>query len=410
MYFRLFIIFFVAAFAYKAIYFSTRGLTPALKVSIGVAYWLIVVVLMSLLTYSWLNWSEMHDKHPELHNFVIGAVLTMFFTTLIISIFHLFDDIIWLVRKLAGAFRSKESLPGTSISRTEFLTKSGLALGGVIFGSFMWGITKGKFNFRVIEQKLAFNNLPKAFNGLRIVQISDAHLGSFNNNLEPIKHCVEMVNDLKPDVIVFTGDLVNTHHEEALPWIDVFRKLEAPMGKFSILGNHDYGYYGDLTEAEQVAVRQGVIDIEKEMGFQPLINEHVHLEKDGDKLAVIGVENWGKSHWFPKAGDYKLASQGVSDETFQLLLSHDPTHWDEHIVGQTAVDLTLSGHTHGAQMGISIPGVLEISPAQLLFKRAKGLYTEGKQQLYVNRGLGFLIFPGRVGMAPEITCLDLSVA
>ncbi len=405
---RLVIIGLVAAYAYKAIFLSTRSWSAIAKATLGIGYWGFTLGIMGLMLYCWLNWVEVHENRPELMDFAIGATLTFFFTTLIISIFHLMDDFVWLINWIRSLASSKESLPGQAISRASFLSKTGMGIGAVVFGSFMWGLTKGKFSFRVIDQKLNFANLPKAFDGMKIVQISDAHLGSFNNNFEPVKHIVKMINDLNADYIFFTGDLVNSHHSEAEPWIDIFAQLKAKEGKFSILGNHDYGYYGDNSEEEQIAIRQGVIDIEKKMGFQPLLNENVHLTKGEDKIALLGVENWGKSHWFPKVGDIDKAMQGVEKETFKILLSHDPTHWDEHIMGQTDVDLTMSGHTHGAQMGISIPGVLEISPSQLLFKRSKGIYTEGKQQLYVNRGLGYLMFPGRVGMAPEITCFELS--
>ncbi|MFT4678934.1 MAG: putative MPP superfamily phosphohydrolase [Flavobacteriales bacterium] len=405
---RLVIIGIVAAYAYKAIFLSTRSWSGIAKAALGMGYWGFTLAVLGLTLYLFFNWVEVHENRPVLADFVMGATLTFFFTTLIVSIFHLMDDAVWLVNWIRSLASKKDALPGETITRASFLSKTGLAIGAVVFGSFMWGLTKGKFSFRVIDQKLNFANLPKAFDGLKIVQISDAHLGSFNNNFEPVKHIVQMINDLDADYIFFTGDLVNSHHSEAEPWIDIFAQLKAKEGKFSILGNHDYGYYGDFSEEEQVAIRQGVIDIEKKMGFQPLLNENVHLTKGDDKIALLGVENWGKSHWFPKVGDIDKAMQGVEKDTFKILLSHDPTHWDEHVMGLTNVDLTMSGHTHGAQMGISIPGVLEISPSQLLFKRSKGIYAEGKQQLYVNRGLGYLIFPGRVGMAPEITCFELT--
>ena len=246
---------------------------------------------------------------------------------------------------------------------------------------------------------------------MKIVQISDLHLGSFENNYEPIKEAVEMINELDADYIFFTGDLVNESPDEAESWVEVIKALKAKRGKYSILGNHDYGW-GRLSEEEKTENSVGVAEINRKMGFKVLLNEHDILEKDGQKIGLVGVENWGFSeeNWFPTRGDYKMSVEGMEDVPFKILLSHDPTHWDHHILDKENVDLTLSGHTHGGQMGIRIPGLVEISAGRLFYKRFAGLYSQGAQHLYVNRGMGFLIFPGRVGMPPEITVHTLSKA
>ena len=360
------------------------------------------------------RWGELKENNPDLLDFAIGGFFTLMTTCAVIAVFQLFQDAIWIGKLIPKLRKKKTTLGGLDMDRSTFLTKTGLILGGLVFGNFLWGMTKGKFGWRILEEELFFSNLPDEFDGTTLVQISDLHLGSFNNNFEPLTEAVNLINKIEADYICFTGDLVNTYHTEAEDWIPVFNQLKAKEGKFSILGNHDYGYYRedeDETEEETAAAeakcRAGVIEMNKKMGFDPLINEHRILKKDGASIAMVGVENWGESHWFPKAGDIKMATKGMDKNLFSVLLSHDPTHWDAHIVGKENIDLTLSGHTHGAQMGLRIPGVLEISPAALMFKRWAGLYEEGKQRLYINRGMGYLMIPGRIGMPPEITKITL---
>lgn len=298
------------------------------------------------------------------------------------------------------------------MTRRTFLNAVALSVGGLVLGSVLWGTTKGKYGWRIMRNRLSFGNLPKAFDGLKVVQISDLHLGSFGKNYEPMEEAVEMINELEPDYIVFTGDIVNAESSEAEPWVNLFRKLRAKHGKYAILGNHDYGWgrMGELTEDDKTRNAKNVANIFSQMDLQPLLNQHEVLEKDGEKIGLVGVENWGYTPegWFPTRGDYNKATEGMEDVPFQILLSHDPTHFDHHILGKTNVDLTLSGHTHGGQFGISIPGLVEISAAKLFYERYAGLYKEKDQYLYVNRGMGYLIFPGRVGMPPEITLHELS--
>lgn len=377
--------------------------------------WLVPVLfaltVMGLFFFFFLTsrrWGELRENNPELLDFVIGGFFTLMATCCVIAIFQIIQDAAWFAKILPRMAR-KEDIGGEYMNRKTFISKLGLIAGGAVLGSFMYGLTRGKFGFRVVEEEIFFSNLPDAFDGTTVVQISDLHVGSFHYNFDPLIEAVKIINDLTPDFICFTGDLVNTYHTEADAWVPVFRDLKAKEGKFSILGNHDYGYYGDTSEEQQEKCREGVIAVNKEMGFDILVNEHRILEKDGEKIAILGVENWGESHWFPKRGDIAKAKENIpQDVPFKLLLSHDPTHWEAHIQGKEKdIDLTLSGHTHGAQMGLTIPGVLEISPAALMFKRWAGLYTEGLQKLYINRGMGYLMIPGRVGMPPEITKIRL---
>ncbi|NNE54633.1 MAG: metallophosphoesterase [Flavobacteriales bacterium] len=411
-----FIVFVIAVmlYAFKGVYINTKSFATMWKWIIWVGYWLVMAATFWAWLYNSNNWSELRANHPQLQELIMGAIITVVVSCCVLVIFNLIEDLVHFVRWLR--MRSTTEIPLDSdatlptISRWKFISQVGLGLGAITFGSFLWGITRGKFNFRVIRQNLAFANLPKAFDGVKIVQISDAHLGSFAGQFEQIQEAITMINSLDADYVVFTGDLVNSEEQEADDWVDIFSGIKAKRGKYAILGNHDYGYYSNFDDSRQAQVKTGVVERLQAMGFTPLLNEHRVLEHEGEKIGLLGVENWGKSHWFPKDGDLEKAREGMEDVPFKILLSHDPTHWEEHIMGKEDIDLTLSGHTHGAQMGISIPGVLEISPARLMFKRWAGLYTEGKNNLYINRGFGYLIFPGRVGMSPEITLLELNKA
>jgi predicted MPP superfamily phosphohydrolase len=370
-----------------------------------------VVFIYATTSFLAVNRSDYRDNQFLMDYTIIGAI-TLSVTLLSICIFQLLADFVLLGRYIN--YRRTREEASREMTRRTFMNAIALSVGGLMLGSVLWGTTKGRFGWRIMNNKLSFDNLPKAFDGVKIVQISDLHLGSFNNNFEPMAEAVEMINELNPDYIFFTGDMVNANPEEAEPWIDVFRKLEAKSGKYAILGNHDYGWgrQGKLTEEDKTRNARGVAEIFRKMDLKPLLNEHDILEKNGEKIGLIGVENWGYTPegWFPTRGDYNLATEGMEDVPFQILLSHDPTHFDYHILKKTKVDLTLSGHTHGGQMGISIPGLIEISAAKLFYKRYAGLYKEAKQYLYVNRGMGYLIFPGRVGMPPEITLHQLNRA
>jgi hypothetical protein len=397
---------FLIAYAYRTVHIVTKFFDTKPK-----RIWRSLFLILSLFMYACTAFFATHrDEYRDVQwiwDFTIVGAITLAVTLLSICIFQFIADLALLGKRVVKG-PSETEKNGNKITRGIFLNKLALGVGAVMLGSFLWGTTKGIYGWRIIKNQLSFNNLPKSFDGMKIVQISDLHLGSFNKKFGPLEEAVEMINELEPDYIVFTGDLVNESPDEAEPWIEIFKKLRAKKGKFSVLGNHDYGW-GDITEEDKVRNSIDVSEIKRKMGFQVMLNEHTILEENGEKIGLVGVENWGYSlkNWFPKKGDYKASTKGMEEVPFKILLSHDPTHWDYHILEKENVDLTLAGHTHGGQMGITIPGLFEISAAKLFYKRFAGLYSQGKQHLYINRGMGFLIFPGRVGMPPEITLHEL---
>lgn len=293
-----------------------------------------------------------------------------------------------------------------ALTRRKFLSQIGIITATMPFVTLLFGVLKGRFAFYTRKVKLQFPNLPGAFDGLRIVQISDLHLGSFGSNREPLTRAMEMVNDQKPDMILFTGDLVNNFAGETTGWEEIFKTLKAPLGIYSILGNHDYGDYSSWSsEARKEANFRGIVNANHRFGFKLLRNESVMIEKEGEQLAISGVENWGHPP-FPQYGDLEKAWQGAEGKPFKILMTHDPDHWGAEVMGQKDYDLTLSGHTHGMQFGVQL-GSYHWSPAKYKFKRWAGLYRETNQFLYVNCGLGYLGIPARVGMPPEITVFEL---
>ena len=335
-----------------------------------------------------------------------AVFLVQFAVKLVYVFFEFFRDLVWLMGKIAKRFMRQKSQIPKSESRREFIRKAGIIASIIPFVGIIHGIGWGRFNFTLHRKKLYFPNLPMSFNGLRVVQLSDAHLGSFNGHQDKIQEVVNQVNQLDPDLIMFTGDMVNNFSHEMSSWVPIWKMLKARVGKFAVLGNHDYGNYSEWPSPQ--AKKKNLLDIirqEKEMGFQVLLNDHQRIEKNGESIVVAGVENWGR-HPFPQFGKLEKALEGVPKEDFTLLLSHDPDHWENKILPDSRADLTLAGHTHGFQMGIEI-GNFKISPVQLRYKQWAGLYQNGSQYIYVNRGLGYLAFPGRVGIWPEITLLEI---
>jgi predicted MPP superfamily phosphohydrolase len=325
--------------------------------------------------------------------------------------FLLIDDIrrgiVWMFQnKTSELLETGNDGSFGSISRSVFLRNLALVIGGVPVTALFAGIFYGAYRYKIHRVSLTFKHLPKEFDGLKIVQLSDIHSGSFTK-----KHAVEkgirMVNELKPDVILFTGDLVNNKTDEVEPWISVLSKLSAPMGVFSILGNHDYGdYYNFPSETDKRKNLMEMHQSHKKLGWRLLLNESTSLEKNGARISLIGVENWGMKG-FAKYGKLDKAYASATED-FKILMSHDPTHWDAQVKTEFKdIALTLSGHTHGMQFGIEIPGFIKWSPSSLAYKHWAGLYQEANQYLYVNRGFGFLGYPGRVGIWPEITELTL---
>lgn len=333
--------------------------------------------------------------------------LTAIMTFYIITIMFLFSEDIF--RVLAAAYQrifgtsAEFSLP----ARRRFLSLIGLGIAAVPFGALLYGMYRGKYNYKVLKYELEFDDLPDSFDGYRITQISDVHSGSFDNR-DKIAYGVDLINTQKSDVIVFTGDMVNNKAEEMIPWSELFSRLEAPDGKYSILGNHDYGDYVRWdTEELKAENLQQLKDLQRDMGFDLLLNENRFLQRGGEKLALIGVENWGRGG-FKKAGDLNRAAEGINPADFKILLSHDPSHWEDIVIDDDYhYHLTLSGHTHGMQFGIEIPGVVKWSPVKWRYKYWAGVYKEKNQFINVNRGFGFIGYPGRVGIWPEITVITL---
>jgi predicted MPP superfamily phosphohydrolase len=326
---------------------------------------------------------------------------------LILLVFMFGEDVFRLFEAGVNYFVSKSDENSALFSsRRKFIGQLALGIAAIPFISILYGITKGKYNFKVLKYTLEFEDLPAAFEGYQVTQISDIHSGSFDNK-EKIEYAVNLVNEQASDVIMFTGDMVNSKSKEMHPWKSTFSKLKAKDGVFSVLGNHDYGDYtrwpSDEAKAENF---QELLDIQKDMGFDLLRNESRFIEKNGDRLAIIGVENWGKG--FKQKGDLTLASSKVAPNDFKILLSHDPSHWQYEVVKDPShYHLTLSGHTHGMQFGIEIPGIVKWSPIKWRYKYWAGIYEKAGQYINVNRGFGFLAFPGRVGIWPEISVITL---
>ena len=338
--------------------------------------------------------------------YAIGFLLAFMAFNLVLVPILIGEDIIRSFISLYDKyFITKESfyLP----SRRKFISQIGLGLAAIPFASLLYGMYQGRYNYKVLKYTLHFEDLPEAFDGYKMTHISDIHSGSFDNK-EKINYAVDLVNKQKSDVIVFTGDLVNNKASEMYDWKDTFSRLSANDGVFSVLGNHDYGDYVDwATEKDKQDNLNELITIQKEIGFDLLLNESRYIQKDGQKLALVGVENWGKGG-FKKAGDLDKASSNIAAGDFKILLSHDPSHWAEKVIDHdNHYHLTLSGHTHGMQFGIEIPGWIKWSPVKWRYKHWAGIYKEKGQYINVNRGFGYLAYPGRVGIWPEITVIEL---
>ncbi len=379
-----------------------------LKRTIKWLYWSGTIAYVAYFIWTMYYSKESESNHVSRHYFnLFGFYVLLLVPQLVIVVFQLMEDISfassWLWNKIN--FSSNSVSEGVKISRGVFLSRIGIFLAAIPFTGILYGLVKGKYDFRIVREKLIFPSLPSRFNGLTMVQISDAHLGSFSDNTEPIQKAIDMINGLQPDIVVFTGDLVNNYAEEAEMWIPLFKQIKARYGKYSILGNHDYGDYGRFASpAEKVNNLARLKDIHGEMGFSLLLNEHKLISRNEESIAIIGVENWGKPP-FPQYGNLEQASNNITHIPFKILLSHDPSHWDAQVLGKKDINLTLSGHTHGMQFGIEIAGI-KWSPVKYKYPRWGGLYKENNQLLYVNRGFGYLGFPGRVGMPPEITFFE----
>lgn len=338
--------------------------------------------------------------------YAFGFLLAWLLFQLILCLFVFSEDI---VRFFIGIF-SKRTYQEKSLympSRRSFVAKVALGIAAIPFASMLYGMYKGKYNFKVLKYELEFDDLPDEFDGYQITQISDIHCGSFDN-FDKIAYGVDLIKEQNSDAVFFTGDLVNNIAGETDQWKKLFSTITAPDGVYAVLGNHDYGmYYSWEDESERLANLNELKQIERDMGWDLLLNEKRTIERNGKALHIVGVENWGNGH-FPKYGDEDKAAEGLTDRDFKILLSHDPSHWEEKIqFDPRNYQLTLSGHTHGMQFGIEIPGWVKWSPIKYRYKYWAGLYQENGRYINVNRGFGYLAYPGRVGIWPEITVIKL---
>ncbi|WBX71357.1 metallophosphoesterase [Tenacibaculum retecalamus] len=366
--------------------------------------WLFIGLLVYANFFYTIISSDRNSGQTPQFQWAVGMLLMALIPKLFILVIMFGEDVIRIIGKGISFLSSNETKP--LAGRRSFVAKLALGIAAIPFASILYGIFKGKYNYKVIKYQLSFKDLPDAFDGFTITQVTDIHSGSFTNK-EEISYGVDLINEQKSDLLLFTGDIVNNFAHEMDDWIDVFKKLEAPVGKYSILGNHDYGDYSKWkNEEDKVANFKAIKGIHPKIGFELLCNENRYIEKDGQKIALVGVENWGKG--FNQAGDLKKASEGINKEDFKILMSHDPSHWEYKVKKDDFnYQLTLSGHTHGLQFGIEIPGWFKWSPSQYVYKQWAGLYKEFGRYINVNRGFGYHAFPGRVGIWPEITVIEL---
>ena len=374
---------------------------PVLHTILGIS---ILILIYIVYAFSQFNRSVGQTQQTM---FTMALLLIVYVPKLILTLILLGEDIFRLSAATVNYFVDYDNSSDFLKSRRKFVSQIGLGIAAVPFLSLIYGITIGKYNYKVIKQSIFFPDLPDAFDGFTITHISDIHSGSFDNS-EKINYAIDLVNEQNSDLILLTGDIVNTHAKEMHPWIETFNRIKThEYGKYSVLGNHDYGEYvtwpnSAAKEENFQAIKQLYSDID----FKLLLNEHTFIEKGGQKIALVGVENWGKN--FKQAGDLNKAAGQLNKEEFKILMSHDPSHW-EHVVqhDDKHFHLTLSGHTHGMQFGIEIPGYFKWSLAQYVYKQWAGLYENLGRYVYVNRGFGFHAYPGRVGIMPEITVLKL---
>jgi len=400
--------------AIKLVLRSSSALTQRI---VGISYWGLtifsIIALIGVFTYT----PATAPVKASFRTFLMAGVF-MFYISKVFSVLVLFiDDIIRFFKWIWSFFQSAptptsssvtENLQpvATGISRSDFLAKSALALGGLHMGGMTWGILSGAHDYHVRHVTLRLKNLPKQFDGMKIAQLSDIHSGSFFNKTA-VKGGVEMLMKEKPDMFFFTGDLVNNIAPEVKEYIEIFSKIKAPLGTFSTLGNHDYGDYTEWISAERK--RQNLADLmgaHKTMGWDLLMDEHREVKVDGEKLAILGIQNWGAGG-FAKYGNLEKAHANTQDYPVKLLLSHDPSHWRNQVLPKYKdIDVAFAGHTHGMQYGVEL-GSFKWSPVQLRYKEWAGLYEQDDQKLYVNRGFGYIGYPGRLGILPEIAVFEL---
>lgn len=405
--------FFIEWYAYKAVNVLIVKRNKPIKILFNVVYWGIVAAGFSLFIFRFVG---LYTQIPaNIRFWIAGWFISMFmFKTIIFLVFLLRDAIVfitWVFSKSKHKLFTKtdtKTLPlGQVMKRSDFLKYSTLAIGAIPLFSSLNGIFRNAYRYQVHKIKIPIKNLPLSFEGFTITHLSDIHSGSLNDK-DAVLEGIKTANELKSDVIFFTGDLVNDREEEVIPLKEIFSKLHATHGVYSITGNHDYGDYSKWPNAEAKRANfKRFVQHHQDMGWRLLLNQHDIIQKGDDSIAIIGIENWGGSLRFPKYGKLKEAYKGCEHANVKLLLSHDPSHWDLEVRKDFKdIDATFSGHTHGFQMGVESK-LFKFSPSQWVYKQWAGLYKEGNQHIYVNRGFGFIGYPGRIGILPEITQIEL---
>jgi predicted MPP superfamily phosphohydrolase len=400
------LLFFILFVAIVEIYAFQAFRTVSRVKWVHYSYILLSVLIVVYIVYSFTQFDRSVGQNKQTL-FTLGLLLITFIPKIVLTLVLFGEDFIRLISGTITHFMGDNDRGTFLPDRRKFVSQIALGIAAVPFLSLLYGMTKGKYNFKVIKQTLFFPDLPESFDGTTITHISDVHSGSFDD-AEKIKYAIDLINEQNSDVILFTGDIVNTHATEMHPWIDTFKGLHNPtFGKFSVLGNHDYGEYINWpTQKDKADNFEAIKDLHRQIDFKLLLNENIKLTKGNEEIAIVGVENWG--HNFKKAGDLSKATSGLEKNDFKILMSHDPSHWEYEVKNhENNYHLTLSGHTHGLQFGIEIPGFFKWSPVQYVYKQWAGLYENLGRYVYVNRGFGFHAYPGRVGIWPEITVIEL---
>lgn len=394
-------------YAFKGLYAIVKGQNILLQHIFKIAYWTVPLIMSAGLLIIYLKRDTFPGENAyKILYFVIGFFVLFYVPKLFFILFQLVDDLVRLTGKIVTAYTKDREGLWFVLTQSRYIAKLGIAVLIIMLIAILHGIFWGKFNYQVNKITYEHKRLPASFNNLKIVHISDLHIGSFIGYEDQLKRAVEVINAQDPDFVFFTGDIVNNTAEELHPFIDILSKINSRHGNFSILGNHDYGDYADWESEEKKNENlEKLIRYHAQSGFTLLLNESYVSHLNGDSIAIVGVENWGNPP-FPQHGDLSKSLKELNNPVFKILLSHDPSHWREEVLGKTDIALTLSGHTHGMQFGLNIAG-FRWSPVKWKYKEWYGEYLEGEQTLIVTNGLGFIAFPGRVGSPPEINVITL---
>jgi len=381
-----------------------QGASFGTRTTVGLSYWaLCIMSLGSFLLFPYVT-------NPYFKQYIFSIAMGWVIAQVFMVLFFLVDDLrrgaFWTMGQAASMAGAKFMNTEKGIPRSTFLSWLGVGLSSTLFLTLLYGFGN-KYNYKLIKKKLALKGLPTSFKGFKIIHISDIHSGSLKDKAAVLKG-IELIEKQNADLVLFTGDLVNDRANEMNDWMDVFSKIKAPHGVYSTLGNHDYGDYVKWDTVEEKKQNlEALKQVHHNLGWRLLMNENISIEKNEEKIKIVGIENWGAKARFPKYGKMDVAMQGVSKEEVAILLSHDPSHWEAEVIPKySSIQLTLSGHTHGMQFGLENP-YFKWSPVQWVYKQWAGIYENKDQQLYVNRGFGFLGYPGRVGILPEITLIEL---